>query len=183
MRSYSEFVKNIRLSLRLWTREREGIGQPLKLQQSVGEASAAVAQATGLSRNTIMAGIKDVQQPARSFESLGEQSRVRQAGGGRKPLSETDRRLERDLKKLLDSSTRGHPQSPLKWTSKSTRHLATELEEQGHQVGHNTVARLLHQMGYSLQANRKTKEGADHPDRDAQFEHINRKVIAFQKRR
>lgn len=144
---------------------------------------SAVAQATGLSRNTIMAGIKDVQQPARLFESLGEQSHVRQAGGGRKPLSETDRRLERDLKKLLDSSTRGHPQSPLKWTSKSTRHLATELEEQGHQVGHNTVARLLHQMDYSLQANRKTKEGTDHPDRDAQFEQINRKVLAFQKRR
>jgi hypothetical protein len=100
-----------------------------------------------------------------------------------KPLSETDRRLKRDLEKLLAPSILGDPQSPLKWTSKSTRHLAAELEKKGHEVSHDTVNRLLHDMDYSLQANRKTKEGADHPDRDAQFEHINRKVIAFQKRR
>jgi transposase len=144
---------------------------------------SALAQATGLSRNTIMAGIKDIQQPPQIINSPGESSRVRQAGGGRKPLSETDRRLQRDLEKLLASSTLGDPQSPLKWTSKSTRHLATELARKGHRVSHDTVNRLLHQMGYSLQANRKTKEGTDHPDRDAQFEQINEKVLAFQKRR
>lgn len=145
---------------------------------------SAVAQATGLSRNTILAGIKDVQHPQLFiFNSPDEFLRVRQPGGGRKPLSETDRRLKRDLEKLLAPSILGDPQSPLKWTSKSTRHLTTELEKKGHKVSHDTVNRLLHDMDYSLQANRKTKEGADHPDRDAQFEHINRKVIAFQKRR
>jgi Rhodopirellula transposase DDE domain len=86
------------------------------------------------------------------------------------------------LEKLLASSTRGDPHSPLRWTSKSSRHLAAELDRMGHEVSHHTVARLLHQMDYSLQANRKTKEGADHPDRDRQFEHINQQVLAFQKR-
>jgi transposase len=143
---------------------------------------SAVAQATGLHRNTIATGIKDIQHP-QLFDSSGESHRVRQPGGGRKPLSETDRHLGRDLEKLLAPSILGDPQSPLKWTSKSTRHLAAELQKKGHDVSHDTVNRLLHEMDYSLQANYKTKEGADHPDRNAQFEHINRKVIAFQKRR
>lgn len=142
---------------------------------------AAVAQATGLSRNTILAGLKEIRQP-QNRQSLGGSARVRRAGGGRKPLSATDRRLQRDLEKLLAASTLGTPQAPLKWVSKSTRHLAQELEKKGHQVSHDTVNRLLHQMDDSLQANRKTKEGAAHPDRDAQFEYINRKVLAFQKR-
>jgi len=143
---------------------------------------SAVAQVTGLSRNTIMAGITEIEQQ-QPTDNIDEQFRVRRPGGGRKLLGETDRRLYRDLEKLLDSSTRGHPQSPLRWTSKSSRHLADELERMGHQVSYHTVTNLLHQMDYSLQGNRKTQEGAQHPDRDAQFQHISQKVITFQKRR
>ena len=85
------------------------------------------------------------------------------------------------MRTLVESSTRGDPQSPLCWTSKSTRNLAEELRGQGHAVSHQTVAALLDDLGYSLQANRKTKEGQDHPDRDAQFEYINQQVRAFQR--
>ena len=97
-------------------------------------------------------------------------------------MTERDRTLLKDLQSLLEASTRGDPQSPLLWTSKSTRHLADALGHQGHHVSHDTVARLLDELHYSLQANRKTKEGSAHPDRDAQFEHINKQVRAFQKR-
>ena len=97
-------------------------------------------------------------------------------------MTEHDRTLLKDLQSLLESSTRGDPPSPLLWTSKSTRHLADALVQQGHHVSHDTVARLLDALHYSLQANRKTKEGSAHPDRAAQFEHINKQVRAFQKR-
>jgi len=144
---------------------------------------SAVAQATGLARNTIQAGIKELEQHPRALiESDEEPPRVRQPGGGRKPLTETDPRLLRDVQKLLDSSTRGDPQSPLKWTSKSCRSLAEELNRRGHPISHQTVVELLYQMDYSLQSNRKTKEGTHHPDRDAQFKYINKQVRAFQKR-
>src|SRR5947209_19564695 len=89
----------------------------------------------------------------------------------------------KDLQDLVDPSPRGDPMSPLLWTCKSTRHLAEALRTRGHDVSHQTVARLLAESGYNLQANRKTEEEKDHPDRDAQFEHINRKVRSFQKRR
>lgn len=142
---------------------------------------SAVAQATGLSRNTILAGVKELEQPSLLWiESHEKRRRVRQPGAGRKSLSETDSRVRRDLKKLLDTSTRGDPQSPLKWTSKSCRKLAEELNRQGHAISHQTVAELLHQMDYSLQSNRKTREGTNHPDRDAQFKYINTQVRAFQ---
>jgi hypothetical protein len=97
-------------------------------------------------------------------------------------LSESDPTLLKDLQALLESSTRGDPQSPLLWNSKSTRHLADALRRQGHRVSHHTVARLLDALDYSLQGNRKTREGRSHPDRDAQFDHINQQVRAFQKR-
>jgi transposase len=141
-----------------------------------------VAQATGLSRNTIQAGIKELEQRLFSPEISQEPGRIRRPGGGRKPLMETDPALLRDLQKLLDSSTRGDPQSPLKWTSKSTQHLAEELNRKGHQVSPDTVARLLHALDYSLQSHRKSKEGTQHPDRDDQFKYINREVRAFQRR-
>ncbi len=144
---------------------------------------SAVAQVTGLSRNTIETGIKELERdPLLLIDNEQQPQRARQPGGGRKPLPEIDRRLLSDLNKLLDSATRGDPQSPLKWTSKSCRNLADELNRKGHQISHQSVAALLHQMGYSLQANRKTKEGAHHPDRDAQFKFINKQVRAFQKR-
>ena len=108
--------------------------------------------------------------------------RIRRPGGGRDPIAATDRTLLRDLKRLIDPATRGDPMSPLLWTCKSTRNLADALTDLGHDLSHQTVSRLLVDLGYSLQANRKTEEGKDHPDRDAQFEHINRKVRSFQRR-
>jgi Rhodopirellula transposase DDE domain len=145
----------------------------------------AVAAATGLSRPTIRAGLAEVQGGAsRSPEDRqSEVQRIRRGGGGRRRLTAEDRTLLKDLQALLESSTRGDPQSPLLWTSKSTRHLADVLVQQGHHVSHHTVARLLEELNYSLQANRKTKEGSTHRDRDAQFAHINTQVRAFQKRR
>ena len=143
---------------------------------------SAVAQATGIAQKTIKAGRAELQAARSAPGAAPDPERMRRAGGGRKRLTEIDSKLQRDLQKLLAASTRGDPQSPLKWTSKSSRHLAAELAQQGHQVSYRTVANLLHELDYSLQANRKTKEGTNHPDRDEQFEHINQKVLAFQQR-
>ena len=140
----------------------------------------AVARATDLSRTTISAGLRELELPAkqRSVEGL----RVRRPGGGRKALTETDPGLLAALEALIEPATRGDPESPLRWTCKSTRGLADELTRKRHPVGANTVAALLRHGGYSLQANRKTREGARHPDRNAQFEHINAQVRRFQNR-
>jgi hypothetical protein len=110
------------------------------------------------------------------------QPRIRRPGGGRKKAEQVDSALIEALEALIDPVTRGHPESPLRWTCKSTRQLANELCRQNHPVSARTVARLLYAAGYSLQANRKTREGKDHPDRDAQFEYINRQVRRVQKR-
>ena len=144
----------------------------------------AVAAATGLSRPTLRAGIAEVQGGAPRAETgqPTEAPRIRRDGGGRRRLTAGDRTLLQDLQALLESSTRGDPQSPLLWTSQSTRHLADALVQQGHHVSHHTIARLLDDLHYRLQANRKTTEGSSHPDRDAQFEHINTQVRAFQER-
>ena len=107
--------------------------------------------------------------------------RIRDEGGGRKPLTEIDPGLQAALDALVDPATRGHPESPLRWTCKSTGTLAEELRRQNHSVSDRTVAALLKAAGYSLQANRKTREGSWHADRNAQFEHINRRVLWFQK--
>ncbi len=140
----------------------------------------AVARATDLSRTTISAGLRELELPAkqRSVEGM----RVRRPGGGRKMLIETDPGLLAALEALIEPVTRGDPESPLRWTCKSTRRLADELTRKRHPVGANTVAALLRRGGYSLQANRKTREGAGHPDRDAQFKHINAQVRRFQNR-
>jgi Rhodopirellula transposase DDE domain len=140
-----------------------------------------VAKATGLSRPTITAGMRELEQPAKQ-RSL-EAARVRRPGGGRKRLTVTDAGLLEALEVLIEPGTRGDPESPLRWTCKSTRRLAEELTRQAHPVGARTVAMLLHEAGYSLQANRKTREGSSHPDRNAQFEHINAQVIDFHKHR
>jgi transposase len=134
---------------------------------------AAVARATGIAENTIRAGLRELE----SGHAL-ETSRVRRAGGGRKPITETDPTLLCDLERLVDPGSRGDPCQPLRWTAKSVRRLADGLRELGHRVSHETVARLLRSLGYSLQANRKTREGASHPDRDAQFAHINQTIRA-----
>jgi DDE family transposase len=138
-----------------------------------------VARATGLSRPTITTGLRELDQPRRA--RLRDAARVRRPGGGRKRLTHTDPELVAALEALLEPATRGDPESPLRWTCKSTRRLADELTRQRHPVGARTVAALLQQAGYSLQANRKTREGAGHPDRNAQFEFINAHVRTFQR--
>jgi len=141
---------------------------------------SVVASATGLSRPTITAGLRELDQsPPQRF---AEAARVRRPGGGRRPLTETDPELLAVLESLVEPVTRGHPESPLRWTCKSTRRLAEELTQQHHPVGARTVALLLRQAGYSLQANRKTREGSSHPDRNAQFEYINASVTRFLRR-
>jgi transposase len=132
---------------------------------------AAVVRATGMSAATVAKGMHEI----RAGETL-EAGRVRRAGGGRRPLTESDPTLLSDLEALVTDEARGDPESPLLWTAKSVRTLAGALREQGHRVSHETVAKLLRRLGYSLQANRKIKEGAAHPDRDAQFRHINATV-------
>jgi len=138
-----------------------------------------VARASGVSRRAIAVGLAEL----RRKPDRAERTRlpVRQKGGGRKKTSLKDPDLLRDLEKLLEPVTRGDPQSPLRWTCKSVRNLADELRARGHEVSHMLVAELLHEQKYSLQANRKTKEGSSHPDRNAQFEHINAKATEFLK--
>ena len=133
---------------------------------------AAVARATGAAPGTIRQGIRELSQG-----NLGaEKGRIRRAGGGRKRTVKQDPSLREDLERLVEPTTRGDPESPLRWTCKSVRRLAEELKRQGHKTSHRMVAELLHELGYSLQANRKTLEGSAHPDRNAQFEHLNQAV-------
>ena len=140
-----------------------------------------VAEATGLSGGTIRAGLRELDTPVPPDEGRPPTGRFRRPGGGRKPLVDHDPDLLRDLEALVDPVTRGDPMSPLRWTCKSAARLAAGLRSRGHTVSERTVHRLLHDLGYSLQANRKTIEGQDHPDRDAPFRYINRRVQAFQR--
>ena len=142
---------------------------------------SVVARAVGLTRPTVMAGIKEIER-AQQGEPLAPVGRIRRAGAGRPRANEMDPKLVSALNALIDSTTRGDPMSPLRWTCKSLRVLAEELTAQGHPVSHQTVRELLERLGYSLQANRKTREGAKHPDRDAQFEHIARRTREMQRR-
>ena len=133
----------------------------------------AVARITGLARSTIGRGLAELRGDA---APVAPRDRVRRKGGGRKSLAVTDATLLADLKDLVEPTTRGDPIAPLLWTAKSLRNLAAGLRGLGHSICHNVVADLLREMGYSLQANRKTREGANHPDRDAQFGYINDRV-------
>ena len=135
---------------------------------------SAVSRATGISRPVIRQGMAELKNPNTAL--LG---RIRKPGGGRKKIAERDTAVVADLEKLLEPVTRGDPESPLRWTCKSVRRLAKELGLQGHVISYPVVAELLRELGYSLQANRKTTEGEGHPDRNAQFEYINRKVQRF----
>jgi hypothetical protein len=139
-----------------------------------------VAKATGLSRRTLYQGLRELEPLAGEHQEPSQ--RVRRPGGGRKPLTSHEPTLLADLEALVEPTSRGDPESPLRWTCKSVRQLAAELQRQGHKVGRQKVAELLAELAYSLQGNRKTKEGTAHPDRHAQFEHINAQVAAFQKR-
>lgn len=138
-----------------------------------------VAQATGMSRTTLHAGLMELGHPL--SESLPE-GRVRKPGGGRKPVTFHAPDILKALDELVEPTTRGDPESPLRWTCKSTRRLAQELQRQGYPIADRKVADLLHQMQYSLQGNAKTIEGAQHPDRNAQFEFISKETKAFQRR-
>lgn len=140
-----------------------------------------VAKATRLSRTTIHQGMKDLVEGSAIVD--GVRKRIRSWGGGRKAIVQYDPTVRRDLEGLVDPVTRGDPESPLRWTCKSVRQLSIALQNQGHVIGRQKVAHLLAKMGYSLQANRKTKEGSGHPDRDKQFAYINDKVVDFQARR
>jgi hypothetical protein len=140
-----------------------------------------VAEATGLSRPTIRAGLQELAGPVLAPGSQATTERVRGPGGGRKPLGTHDPHLVQALEALVDPVTRGDPMSLLRWTCKRAAKLAVALQAQGHRVSERTVNRLLHDLGYSLQSNRKTLEGRHHPDRDTQFQYINRKAKAFQR--
>ena len=131
---------------------------------------SVVARACGLSRKAIHNGILELQ------EGTPLVGRIRRPGAGRKAITESDPGLVQTLEGLIDEQTRGDPESALRWTCKSTRAIAQELAQQAHPVSHVKVAQILHGLDYSLQSNRKTEEGQDHPDRDAQFQHINTAV-------
>ena len=136
-----------------------------------------VARAIEVSRDRISRGLQDLEA-----ERKLEPDRIRRPGGGRKKQVEEDPTLEKDLEQLISPYTRGDPESSLRWTCKSVRKLAAELNRKGHQVSHSSVASLLRDMNYSLQANRKTTEGKQHPDRDAQFNYINQTAQQQQRR-
>jgi hypothetical protein len=139
--------------------------------QALGRGGiSAVSRATGITRKTIRAGLLELKS------TPVENTRIRKKGGGRKKLNDKDSTLEDDLNKLVEPTTRGDPESPLRYTIKSTRNLMKELKHLGHVVSYPTVAKLLHKNEYSLQANNKTTEGKQHPDRNAQFEYINQDV-------
>lgn len=158
-------------TLRLWAgAEARAVGQGIRL----------VAEATGLSRATVRRGFRDLQELEDNPPAGGsEQQRIRRPGSGRPSVAESQPGLLEALERLIDPSTRGDPESALRWTCKSTRLLSEALEDQGYEVSHTTVSRLLRAQGYSLQAMRKTLEGSSHPDRDGQFLHISEKSKTF----
>ena len=135
---------------------------------------SAVSRATGVSRQVIRQGLKELSQPP-----AHPAGRVRRPGGGRKKAKHKDTALLADLEKLVEPTTRGHPETCLRWTCNSVRKLAEDLNRRGHRVSYPVVAELLHELGYSLQANRKTKEGDAHPDRNAQFEYLDGRVRRY----
>ena len=136
---------------------------------------AKVHRATGIAPSTIGVGIRELKNREEHPSSPIGPRRVRRPGGGRKKKVDEDKTLQRDLERLVEPTTRGDPESPLRWTCKSLRNLAKQLVAMGHTLSYHTVGRLLKAMGYRLQANRKTHEGSAHPDRDAQFHYINQK--------
>jgi hypothetical protein len=149
--------------------------------RALGPGGAAiVTRATGIGRARIRSGMHDLKElSTHPPVERPTQQRIRRPGGGRKRLTETDPTILNDLESFVEPLTRGDPESPLRWTCKSTRKLAIELVQRGHQVGATKVGYLLWDLGYRLHANAKTIEGNQHPDRDAQFEHINEQAGAF----
>lgn len=136
-----------------------------------------VCKAIGISNATIHKGINEIKNPSTSVDE-----NIRQPGGGRKKTTKTNRGLRKALISLVEATAKGDPMTPLKWTSKSTRKIAEALKQQGYEVSHKTVGNMLHELGYSLQVNKKSLEGSSHPDRDAQFCYINDSIVDLQKR-
>jgi len=164
------------------------LDERMRRQWAAAEAQAygwggvrAVSRAIRMSPNTIVKGLAEL-AARREDPGAPLDARLRAEGGGRSRATDADPELAEVLERLVNPATRGDPMSPLRWTCKSTYQLAMELTRQGHPVSPRTVGRLLKADGYSLQSNRKTKEGGDHPDRNAQFEHINATVTKFQQR-
>jgi hypothetical protein len=162
-----------------YTRVRESLNERARRLFVASEALAyryggisVVSRATGVARRTIGVGIAELQQIEEGWTPPWGQARVRKPGAGRKKTTAKDPTLLTDLQALVEATTRGDPESPLLWTARSQRNLVAALVRQGHQTSMKMVARLLKELGYSLQANRKRLEGAQHPDRNAQFEHI-----------
>ena len=155
--------------------------------RSLGRGGVSlVARAVGVSRTTIYAGLAEIEQAGKQRfvpATAPPGRRVRAPGGGRKKLSSLDASLLDDLDALVEPTARGDPSSPLRWTCKSTTRLAEELRAQGHRVSQRSVCTLLGQLGYSLQSVRKSREGTQHPDRDAQFRHIAATVTRQQRQR
>jgi transposase len=135
-----------------------------------------VSEATGMSRNTLRLGMRELDEMTQAEENVLALTSTRRPGGGRKRLTTTDTSLLEDLEALVEPGSRGDPESPLRWTTQSTEKLAAVLREQGHQVSARSVYTLLREQGYSLQSHRKTHEGKGHPDRDQQFQHISERV-------
>jgi hypothetical protein len=152
--------------------------------QAIGYGGvSAVAHATGASRATIHRGIEELRRARVSaWDVQDDLGQVRRVGGGRKSLAEHDPTLLKRLDSLVDPLTRGDPESPLRWTCKSTRDLAEALSMPGHPISHQSVGELLKLQGYSLQGNVKTQEGQQHPDRNAQFAYLNQQIVAFMER-
>lgn len=160
------------ISPHLDERQRRLFAATEAMSLGIGGATE-VSAATGISRQTIQLGIREIRC------GIEPDGRIRRAGGGRKLITETQPGISDALEKLVDPVTRGDPDSPLRWTTKSTERLAEELGKQSFTISHAKVGALLREQGYSLQANKKTLEGLEHPDRDAQFQHINAQVALF----
>lgn len=163
------------------------LDERLRRLWAAAEASAlgfggavAVERCTGVSRRAIRVGSRELAAPKPDASMAVGRERIRRAGGGRKKATEKNPRLLASLLALVEPATRGDPENPLRWTSKSVRHLAAELKRQGMKASHQLVAELLMAEGYSLQANVKIREGGTHPDRNAQFEHINERIRVAQ---
>jgi hypothetical protein len=163
---------------------RGSLNEALRRRWAAAEAQAlgyggvsVVARTTGLSIPTVRRGIRELKE-----NPTPPTDRIRQAGGGRNRIEEKSPEILAELELLVAPHTRGHPESPLRWTCKSTRKLAEELQARGYEVTDPVVGRMLRDLNYSLQANRKTRDGLSHPDRNAQFVHINAMVRRFQKR-
>jgi transposase len=159
-------------------RQRRIIAASEAVELGYGGVSA-LAEMTGLSRNTIMRGVEDLKIIKKRRKKVGRSDRVRKGGGGRKKITEVCPDIQLVIESLIEPDVRGDPESPLRWTCKSVRNISDLLKAKGYEVSRQTIANILHDLEFSLQGNRKTKEGNNHPDRDQQFRFINKSVKKF----